>query len=125
MIPAVMPTYGRKDVVFERGEGSYLYAADLAIWLWTILFAGASGRPYNVGSAAALSITETAEAVRRALGRSNPIVIAQKTVPGRLPARYVPDTARARQELGLEEWIGLEEGIRRAAHWSEMEGKTG
>ena len=28
MITAVMPTYGRKDVVFERGEGSYLYAAD-------------------------------------------------------------------------------------------------
>jgi acetylornithine/N-succinyldiaminopimelate aminotransferase len=28
VIPAVMPTYGRKDVVFERGEGSYLYAAD-------------------------------------------------------------------------------------------------
>ena len=23
-----MPTYGRKDVVFERGEGNYLYAAD-------------------------------------------------------------------------------------------------
>ena len=28
MIPAVMPTYGRKDVVFERGQGSYLFAAD-------------------------------------------------------------------------------------------------
>ena len=28
MITAVMPTYGRKDVVFERGEGNYLYAAD-------------------------------------------------------------------------------------------------
>ena len=28
MITAVMPTYGRKDVVFERGEGSYLYATD-------------------------------------------------------------------------------------------------
>ncbi len=28
MITAVMPTYGRKDVVFERGEGNYLYAVD-------------------------------------------------------------------------------------------------
>ena len=28
MITAVMPTYGRKDVVFERGEGNYLYATD-------------------------------------------------------------------------------------------------
>ena len=28
MIPAVMPTYGRWDVVVDRGEGLYLYAAD-------------------------------------------------------------------------------------------------
>lgn len=28
MVTAVMPTYGRKDVVFERGEGNYLYATD-------------------------------------------------------------------------------------------------
>src|SRR5436190_18519576 len=28
VITAVMPTYGRKDVVFERGEGNYLYATD-------------------------------------------------------------------------------------------------
>ncbi len=28
MIPAVMPTYARMDVAFERGEGAYLYAAD-------------------------------------------------------------------------------------------------
>lgn len=27
-MPAVMPTYDRKDVAFERGEGSYLYAVD-------------------------------------------------------------------------------------------------
>ena len=28
MIPAVMPTYDRKEIAFERGEGSYLYATD-------------------------------------------------------------------------------------------------
>ncbi|HET8728428.1 MAG TPA: aminotransferase class III-fold pyridoxal phosphate-dependent enzyme, partial [Alphaproteobacteria bacterium] len=28
MIPAVMPTYNRADVSFERGEGAYLYATD-------------------------------------------------------------------------------------------------
>ncbi|SMF67047.1 acetylornithine/N-succinyldiaminopimelate aminotransferase [Azospirillum oryzae] len=28
MIPVVMPTYARADIVFERGEGPYLYATD-------------------------------------------------------------------------------------------------
>lgn len=28
MIPAVMPTYARTDLAFERGEGVYLYASD-------------------------------------------------------------------------------------------------
>ncbi|MFI4986978.1 MAG: aspartate aminotransferase family protein [Alphaproteobacteria bacterium] len=28
MIPAVMPTYARANIAFERGEGAYLYASD-------------------------------------------------------------------------------------------------
>ena len=28
MIPAVMPTYGRAEIVFDRGEGPYLFATD-------------------------------------------------------------------------------------------------
>ncbi len=28
MIPAVMPTYSRADIAFDRGEGAYLYALD-------------------------------------------------------------------------------------------------
>jgi nucleoside-diphosphate-sugar epimerase len=98
-----------------NGDGapyrSYLYAADLAIWLWTILFRGASNRPYNVGSSQALTIAATAAAVARLAGNP-PITIAQKPSPTSA-ARYVPDTTRAAQELHLEQWVLLDESIRR------------
>jgi nucleoside-diphosphate-sugar epimerase len=106
-----------------NGDGtafrSYLYAADLAIWLWTILVRGASNRPYNVGSKNALSIEQAAKAVSRGVPGKAAVEIAQK--PSGKPAeRYIPDTTRAEQELGLREWISLDDAIRRTAQWHKQ-----
>jgi dTDP-glucose 4,6-dehydratase len=104
-----------------NGDGtpyrSYLYAADLAVWLWTILFQGASCRPYNVGSEHGLSIAELARKVAEALNPAVPVRIAEPAVPGKEAARYVPSTKRAQQELGLREHVPLPEAIRRTAAW--------
>ncbi|HMD72102.1 MAG TPA: NAD-dependent epimerase/dehydratase family protein [Bryobacteraceae bacterium] len=104
-----------------RGDGapfrSYLYAADLAIWLWTILLRGQSCRAYNVGSEEAVSIADLASTVRGALGATQAVRIACQPRPGVPAERYVPDTARARAELGLEQLIPLDEAIRRTAAW--------
>jgi dTDP-glucose 4,6-dehydratase len=94
---------------------SYLYSADLAIWLWTILIKGESCRPYNVGSGDAVSIAELAQVVAENTAPGIAIEIAQKAVPGTPAARYVPDVARAFQELGLQPLISLAEGVRRTA----------
>jgi nucleoside-diphosphate-sugar epimerase len=90
---------------------SYLYAADLAIWLWTILLRGESCRIYNVGSDADLSIAELAEKVAGIIAPGIEIAIAKKTVPGAPVSRYVPGVTRAEKELGLKAWISLEQGI--------------
>lgn len=97
---------------------SYLYGADLAIWLWTILVRGRTGRPYNVGSERARSIEEIARGVAEAEPPAVPVRRAKAPVTGLAPARYVPDTSRARAELGLDEWIGFEDGVRRTLRWA-------
>jgi len=95
---------------------SYLYAADLAIWLWTILVRGESLRPYNVGGSRAVTIAELANIVVETTVPGTLIEIARQPEGG--PAsRYVPDTKRAEQELGLRELISPEEGVRRTYAW--------
>ena len=96
---------------------SYLYAADLAIWLWTLLFAGASGRAYNVGSPHSVSIAELARIVAAASGEPLPVQITTAPVPGRSLNRYVPAVHRAETELGLRVWIPLEEAIGKTLAW--------
>jgi dTDP-glucose 4,6-dehydratase len=97
---------------------SYLYAADLAIWLWTILFRGASGVAYNVGSPDAVSIAELARCVVEAAGGEIEIEVG-KLAQGVAPSRYVPSVERAQSELGLRVLIPLDEGLRKMWHWSQ------
>ncbi|MCE9599048.1 MAG: NAD-dependent epimerase/dehydratase family protein [Spirochaetia bacterium] len=111
----------RGETVRIGGDGtdrrSYLYAADMAIWLWTILFQGAPCRLYNVGSGQEISILDLAQAIAKFSGNGNPVSIAQASVPGRLPARYIPDIARTQTELQLQEWVPLTESIKRTIVW--------
>jgi dTDP-glucose 4,6-dehydratase len=113
----------RGEPIKIGGDGtpyrSYLYAADLAIWLWTILFRGAALRAYNVGSSRAVTIAETAQAVAGVFEGKPAIEIAQNPVLGKAAQRYVPDVSRAEKELGLKDWVGLEEAIRRTRAWHE------
>jgi nucleoside-diphosphate-sugar epimerase len=107
--------------VCVQGDGSavrsYLYASDLMVWLWTILFQGQSGRAYNVGSEEALDIASIAREVAAALPPEIDVNIAGKTTPGAPVHRYVPCTARAREELGLSAEVSLREAIRRTHNW--------
>ena len=98
---------------------SYLYAADLAIWLWTILLRGGPGGVYNVGSEEAVSIADVAGAVAAQFGPAPPVQIARPAPPGQPAARYVPSTVRTRTELGLQAWIGLDEALRRTIAWNQ------
>jgi len=96
---------------------SYLHAADLAVWLWTLLFAGKAGQAYNVGSEEAVSIGELAHAAATLREPPLPVEIAQAATPGVMPMRYVPAAARASAEFGLETRLGLAEALHRTYRW--------
>lgn len=108
------------DIVVN-GDGtpyrSYLYAADMAAWLWAVLLRGLCGRAYNIGSDESISIAELAELVCRTLDCPPRIIIKQQARSGLEPAYYVPDISRASDELGIPPPMALKEAISRTALW--------
>jgi len=95
---------------------SYLYAADLAIWLWTILFKGQACHPYNVGSDQEITISDLAQTVASTLGGS--VASSTSALKFSSPAtRYVPDVSRIEKELGLAPAIKLSDSLQRVAVW--------
>ncbi len=96
---------------------SYLYGADLAIWLWTVLFRAPALVPIHVGSDEDVSILELARVVADTLRPGTAVTVAHQPAPGAGPARYVPSIDRAANLLGLHPSIGLAESIRRTALW--------
>ena len=116
----------RKPVSVE-GNGqpvrSYLYAADACIWLLAMLQSGVSGQAYNLGSEASLSIAELAWEVVRANGASlDQPGIPTKASTGALvhAPRYVPDTSKARQTLGLQVHTPLDVALQKTLQWNRL-----
>lgn len=111
------------EAINIQGDGrplrSYLYMADLIVWLLRILGSGQAGQAYNVGSEKALSIAELAEHVVRAAGNGVPITIGQPSAGDSLPARYVPETRKAREELALAEYTPIDVALRKTMAWSQ------
>jgi len=104
-----------------KGDGtaqrSYLYAADLALWLWTILFTGRADRPYNVGSETACTMQELAEEVRTATVCERKIHFSNAPQEAGKSNKYIPATYRASQELNLRNHHSLRDAIRKTATW--------
>lgn len=99
---------------------SYLYGSDLAVWLLAVLMRGKSLRPYNIGSEQAVSIDEVASLIAREAGvfSGREISVIHRPQAVAKLTRYVPSTARARDELGLVQVVSLEEAIRTTIAWN-------
>jgi dTDP-glucose 4,6-dehydratase len=108
-----------------NGDGtpmrSFLYASDLAVWLWTVLFCAPSTVAYNVGSSHDLSISELASVVKEQLSPSSPILTARQPNHDTPVLRYVPCTKRAAKELNLVERVDLERSLQKTLDWLTLQ----
>jgi nucleoside-diphosphate-sugar epimerase len=113
----------RREAIVIKGDGtpvrSYLYAADLVVWLLVLLTRQGRPRIYNVGSDAGITLADLARQVRDLLNPGGTVHIlgqARYSVGNPVRNRYFPDVSRARQELALDVWTPLAGAIERTAH---------
>ena len=110
----------RRSLIEGAGKAvrSYLYAADLTAWLWTMLLRAPAGAIYNVGSEEDRVDRRACRARRaaaRGAGRRDPRARGPGLEPG--PLRAI-DTQKIRNELGVAPTVGLDEAIVRTARWN-------
>ncbi len=108
-----------KDEIVINGDGkairSYLYAADLALWLMRILCCGESKTIYNVGSDLQISTKELAETVVNELAPGKHVKVLGSTKTSPVGNKYIPSVQKAKLKLGLDVWTPLPLAIRRMA----------
>lgn len=111
--------------VIVRGDGTprrtFMYAGDMATWLWSICLTGRARRPYNVGSDEIVTIAELARLVARTVGPSVSVRVLGDAGQVGVGTAYIPDISRARTELGLEWTANLETAVKRTIAWHRHE----
>jgi dTDP-glucose 4,6-dehydratase len=121
-----IPTFVRQAIANEPltvfGDGSqtrsFCYVDDLVSGL--IALAGSGEHlPVNIGNPAEHTLLELARKVLEATGSSSEIVF--EALPVDDPKVRQPDITRARQLLGWEPQVSLEEGLRRLLQASQRE----
>lgn len=115
---------GEPLTIYDDGQQTrcFTYVADTI--RGTILAATvkeAVGQVFNIGSNRETTILELAALIRRLTGSASEIVhVPYETAYGpdfEETRRRVPDVTRAREVLGFEAQIALEEGLRRTLGW--------
>ena len=95
---------------------SFCYVDDLVEGLWRLMNTEIDDAlPVNLGNPREVPIIEVAKLVKELTGSDSPIVF--KTLPKDDPKRRCPDIRRARELLGWEPKVPLEEGLRRTVEY--------
>ncbi len=118
VVPAFVGQALRGEDFTVFGDGtqtrSFCYVRDLVDGLVRLALSDVTD-PVNIGNPREMTMLEFAEAVRAAAGGGGRII--HKPLPKDDPKQRKPDISRARQLLGWEPRVPLEEGLRETIAW--------
>jgi dTDP-glucose 4,6-dehydratase len=110
----------RGEPLTVYGDGmqtrSFCYVDDLIEGIYRLLLCP-ENLPVNIGNPTEMTILQFAEAINKIVGNSAGIVFKPASRLGDDPQRRQPDITRARQLLGWEPKVSLEEGITRTVSY--------
>jgi dTDP-glucose 4,6-dehydratase len=111
-VPAFMSQVLREEDVTVFGDGSqtrsFTYITDLVDGILRLMLSSEND-PVNIGNPVEMTIKQIAEAIIRMTGSKSQIVY--RPLPTDDPKQRRPDITRARQLLGWEPKVQLEEGL--------------
>lgn len=111
----------KSENIIINGDGtpirSYMYSADLVIWLWTILFKGANNSPYNVGSDESISITQFADLVLKESNFTHLTKIITTPISNKESLSYLPSIEKAMIDLNLKIYTSIEISINKTINY--------
>ena len=118
---------GRDIVLLSDGSATrtFCYTADAVVGYYKVLVNGRAGEPYNIGvERPEISMAELAERIaalgRELFGYGGKVVYRTSEEEEYLvdnPTRRCPVISKARDELGYDPGVDLEEGLRRSLLW--------
>lgn len=113
----------KNNNIIIKGDGrplrSYLYTADLIIWLFTMLLNSNDKSIYNVGSSYEISIYDLARKVSNLVSDySGNIKVLTKPNYNYPTPKYIPNNSKIIEELKVKENYALDESIKRTIEWN-------
>lgn len=133
-----MPEDGRVIVEFIKaalinkplpvfGDGkqtrSFMFVSDLIDGIVAAMEKGEKGEVYNLGNQKEFTILELAEVVKRLTNSTSEIAFVE-ALPEDDPLRRCPDIQKAKEDLGWEPKVELEEGLKKLVEYLQTSKST-
>jgi UDP-glucuronate decarboxylase len=104
-----------------HGDGtqtrSLCFVSDLIEGFIRLLAYDGPAQPINIGNPGEATVLQIAEIIKKTLNSDSEIVFEDRPVDD--PQNRCPDLTRARELLGWEPEVPLQEGLRRTVEWCQ------